>query len=100
MDRLSEIRARCERAQRDDYTERIYGCAAYYCVYEDIPYLLDRLSHPRIRRKGTGGAEVIRITIDIDDYGDPMATKEAVAMALERFGKVRVVIVDDGKGRK
>lgn len=26
---------------------------------------------------------MIRITIDIDDYGDPMATKEAVAMRLE-----------------
>jgi len=43
---------------------------------------------------------MIRITIDIDDYGDPMATKEAVAMALERFGKVRVVSVDDGKVKK
>lgn len=40
MDRLSEIRARCERAQREDYPEKIYGCAAYYCVNEDIPYLL------------------------------------------------------------
>ena len=42
---------------------------------------------------------MIRITIDIDDYGDPMATKEAVAMALERFGRVRIVSVDDGKGK-
>lgn len=40
---------------------------------------------------------MLRIVLDIDDYGDPMATKEAVAMALEQFGKVRVVQVIDGK---
>lgn len=43
MDRLSEIRARCERAQREDFPERVYGSAAYYCVYDDIPYLLSLL---------------------------------------------------------
>ena len=43
---------------------------------------------------------MLRIILDIDDYGDPMATKEAVAMALEQFGKVRVVQVIDGKERR
>lgn len=42
---------------------------------------------------------MIRIIIDIEDYGDKLATKEAVAMALERFGKVRVVMVTDGRGK-
>lgn len=42
---------------------------------------------------------MIRITIDIDDYGDPMATKEAVAVRLEPLGKVRIVSVDDGRGK-
>ncbi len=42
---------------------------------------------------------MIRITIDIDG-DDLLATKEAVAMALERLGKVRVVSVDDGKVKK
>lgn len=40
---------------------------------------------------------MIRIIIDIEDYGDKLATKEAVAMALEQFGKVRVVMVTDGR---
>ena len=40
--------------------------------------------------------EMVRIVIDIEDYGDKLATKEAVAMALEPFGKVRVVQVIDG----
>lgn len=40
---------------------------------------------------------MVRIIIDIEDYGDKLATKEAVAMALEQFGKVRVVQVIDGK---
>lgn len=43
---------------------------------------------------------MIRIVIDIEEYGDKLATKEAVAMALERFGTVRVVRVDDGKGER
>ena len=43
---------------------------------------------------------MIRIILDIDDFGDLMATKEAVAMALEQFGKVRVVQVIDGKERR
>ncbi len=43
---------------------------------------------------------MIRIIIDIEDYGDKLATKEAVAMALEQFGKVRVVMVTDGKETK
>lgn len=40
---------------------------------------------------------MIRIIVDIEDYGDKLATKEAVAMALEQFGKVRVVLVTDGR---
>lgn len=43
---------------------------------------------------------MIRITIDIEEFGDKLATKEAVAMALEQFGKVRVVSVYDGKEKK
>ena len=43
---------------------------------------------------------MIRIVIDIEDYGDKIATKEAVAMALEQFGKVRVVQIIDGKEGK
>lgn len=43
---------------------------------------------------------MIRIIVDIEDYGDKLATKEAVAMALERFGKVRVVLVTDGSEAK
>lgn len=42
---------------------------------------------------------MIRIIIDIEDCGDKLATKEAVAMALEPFGKVRVVMVTDGRGK-
>ena len=43
---------------------------------------------------------MIRIIIDIEEQGDKLATKEAVAMALEPFGKVRVVMVTDGKEPK
>ena len=42
---------------------------------------------------------MIRIIIDIEDHGDKLANKEAVAMALEQFGKVRVVMVTDGRGK-
>ena len=42
---------------------------------------------------------MIRIIIDIEDYGDKLATKEAAAMALEQFGKVCVVMVTDGRGK-
>ena len=42
---------------------------------------------------------MIRIIIDIDDYGDKLATKESVAMALEQFGNVRVVMVTDGRAK-
>ena len=38
---------------------------------------------------------MIRITIDIEEYGDILATKEAVAMALEALGSVRVVSVHE-----
>jgi len=42
---------------------------------------------------------MIRIVIDIEEHGDALATKEAVAMALEHLGGVRVarVIRLDGK---
>ena len=43
---------------------------------------------------------IVRIVIDIEEYGDKLATKEAVAMALEQFGKVRVVSIYDGKDNK
>ena len=43
---------------------------------------------------------MVRIIIDIEEWGDKLATKEAVAMALEQFGKVRVVQVIDGKENK
>ena len=40
---------------------------------------------------------MIRIVIDIEERGDKLATKEAVAMALEQIGDVRVVAVYDGR---
>ena len=40
---------------------------------------------------------MVRIVIDIEEYGNKMATKEAVAMDLEKYGKVRVVQVIDQK---
>ena len=43
---------------------------------------------------------MIRIVIDIEENGDVFCCKEAVAMALERFGAVRVVRIDDGKGER
>lgn len=42
---------------------------------------------------------MVRIVIDVEEYGDKLATKEAVAMALEQFGKVRIVQIYDGKER-
>ena len=43
---------------------------------------------------------MIRIVIDIEEYGDKQATKEAVAMDLEKYGKVRVVNIYDGREKK
>ena len=43
---------------------------------------------------------MVRIVIDIEDHGDPLVTKETVAMALEIFGPVRVVQIYDGKESK
>ena len=43
---------------------------------------------------------MVRIVIDIEEYGDKLATKEAVAMALEQIGSVRVVAIYDGKEKK
>lgn len=36
---------------------------------------------------------MIRIIIDIEEHGDVFCCKEAIAMALERFGRVRVVSI-------
>ena len=44
--------------------------------------------------------DFVRIVADIQLCGDFIGTKEAVAMLLEPLGKVRVVSVDDGKGKK
>lgn len=43
---------------------------------------------------------MIRIVIDIEEYNNIVGTKEAVAVALEHLGKVRVVAVEDGRPRK
>ncbi len=44
---------------------------------------------------------MIRLVIDIQEDGDLLATKEAVAMLLEPLGRVRVVqIIVDGKEEK
>lgn len=42
---------------------------------------------------------MVRIVIDIEG-DDTLATKETAAMLLEPLGKIRVVSVDDGKGKK
>lgn len=44
--------------------------------------------------------EFVRIVADVELRDGVFATKETVAMALEPLGKVRIVIVDDGKGKK
>ena len=43
---------------------------------------------------------IVRIVIDIDEDGDVFCCKEAVAMALEQFGNVRIVKIYDGKEYK
>ena len=40
---------------------------------------------------------MVRLVIDIEEDGDKLATKEAVAMALEHLGRVRIVQVIDGR---
>ena len=47
-----------------------------------------------------GGLRMIRIVIDIEEYGTIEGTKECVAMALEHLGKVRIVCVEDGRSKK
>ena len=44
--------------------------------------------------------EFVRIVADVELRDDVFATKEAVAVRLEPLGKVRIVSVDDGKGKK
>lgn len=43
---------------------------------------------------------MIRLVIDIEERGSIRGTKEAVAMALEHLGTVRVVQVITGKEKK
>ena len=44
---------------------------------------------------------MIRLVIDIQEDGDLLATKEAVARLLEPLGRVRVVgVITDGKEEK
>ena len=43
---------------------------------------------------------MVRIVIDIEEYGTIEGTKECVAMALEHLGKVRIVRVEDGRSKK
>lgn len=40
---------------------------------------------------------MIRIVIDIQEDDDIYITKEAVAQALEPLGRVRIVVVTDGR---
>ena len=50
---------------------------------------------------GDWRTDVIRLVIDIQEDGDLLATKEAVAMLLEPLGRVRVVsVITDGKEEK
>jgi len=42
----------------------------------------------------------VRVTVDIDDCGQTQGTKEAVAMALEPLGRVRVVSVQVSPGAR
>ena len=44
--------------------------------------------------------QFVRIVVDIELRDGVFATKEAVAMRLEPLGKVRIVSVDDGRGKK
>ena len=56
----------------------------------------------RLRRRPTErptscgpDAKMVRIILDVDEQGEKLGTKEAVAMALEQLGYVRVVQVID-----
>ena len=43
---------------------------------------------------------MIRIVLDIEEYSNVVGTKEAVAMALEHLGTVRVVAIYTGKEKE
>lgn len=43
---------------------------------------------------------MIRIVIDIEEYGNIPGTKEAVAVALEHLGDVRIVAIHTNKETK
>jgi hypothetical protein len=38
--KIDEIKARCDKAIRDEYPEKVYGSAAYYLITSDVPELL------------------------------------------------------------
>ena len=40
---------------------------------------------------------MVRIVIDIEEAGNKLATKESVAMDLEKYGRVRIVAIYNGK---
>ena len=40
---------------------------------------------------------MIRIVIDIEEYGNIQGTRELVAMALEHLGSVRIVRIETAK---
>lgn len=44
--------------------------------------------------------EFVRIVADVELRDGVFATKEVAAVLLEPLGKVRIVSVDDGKGKK
>lgn len=43
---------------------------------------------------------MIRIVIDIEEYGNTQGTREIVAMALEHIGDVRIVAIHTNKETK
>lgn len=40
---------------------------------------------------------MVRIVIDIEEDGNTLGIKEAIAMDLEKYGSVRVVSIYDGR---
>ena len=56
-----------------------------------------RLQRRPTERPTSCGPDVkmVRIILDVDEQGEKLGTKEAVAMALEQLGYVRVVQVID-----
>ena len=44
---LKEIEERRDRAEKDEFPEKVYGSAAYYIVTQDVPALLDEVKRLR-----------------------------------------------------